>query len=304
MLIFLLFLAMVLGMCGVNATCYKIVKGCQTTYQFLTVDPSSVEGTTTKVDGSMCGGACYKIDKLNNQTTYQYLSVNPSGMGGTATKVDDSMCGGACYMITKGCQTTYQDLSSDPSGMGGTATKVVDSYCNIETPCPELSEDKEACEHNSFYSCVWNVTEYGGYCNVDKLQYVKCGDTYDIPKQVPAIISFIVNFLKIITPIVLIIVGIITLVKTMAASKDDEITKAKNSLLRKVIAAVMVFLVITIVQFVILKVADSSKHDSINSCLSCFLNNKCGSNIYYKANIYGTDKCYYLEGTEIECGNK
>ena len=46
-------------------------------------------------------------------------------------------------------------------------------------------------------------------------------------------------------------------------------------LIKKIIAAVMVFFVISIVQFVISKVADSSEQGGIESCLSCFLNNSC-----------------------------
>ncbi len=140
---------------------------------------------------------------------------------------------------------------------------------------------------------VWN-DEYG-YCNTDNLLYVKCGDSYDIPNKVPAIISFFVNLLKIATPIILIIVSIITLFKALVASKDDEIKKAKNSLVKKIIASVFVFFVISIVQFVVMRVSDSSEKENISSCLSCFLNNDCYNTLYFKTNVAGNYLCTTLD---------
>lgn len=169
--------------------------------------------------------------------------------------------------------------------------------------------DRNSCEHNNYYSCLWNETEYSNYCNTDNLLYIACGDAFDIPHQVPELISFLVNLLKIATPIILIIVSIITLFKAMVASKEDEIKKAQSSLIKKIIAAVMVFFVISIVQFVISKVADSSEQGGMEACLSCFLNNKfsndndgCKKSMYYKTNIGGTYICTWIDnGKTFTC---
>jgi len=153
----------------------------------------------------------------------------------------------------------------------------------------------DADEKDTKFSCIWNMPSEnitGGYCSVDNLRYVACGDTYDIPYQVPGLTSFLINLLKIGTPIILIIVSVITLLKALAASKEDEIKKAQSSLIKKVMAAVMVFFVITIVQFVISIFADGDKEvDSVSSCLSCFINNDCGNNAYYKASVSGEYVC-------------
>jgi hypothetical protein len=68
----------------------------------------------------------------------------------------------------------------------------------------------------------------------------------------------------------------------------------------------MVFFVISIVQFVILKVADTGEQDDISSCLTCFLNNDCENSVYYKTNVAGRYICTYLEsGSTFQCkGNK
>ena len=180
---------------------------------------------------------------------------------------------------------------------------------DVETPeeTPNLGscayyKDETNCISNPYYSCLWVKSEYGDYCNVDNLQYVQCANAFDIPHQVPELTSFGINFLKIITPIILIVTSIITLVKALMASKEDEIKKATGTLKRRLIAAALVFFVIYIVQFVIMKVADSSETEDISTCLSCFINNDCQNNIYYKTNVGGTYTCRYLKNkVEFDC---
>ena len=184
-------------------------------------------------------------------------------------------------------------------------SKVLAAEKSSGTSCMSYNK-KSLCENNERFECIWNETKYGNYCNTDKLIYVSCGDAFDIPYEIPGILSFIVNLLKIGTPIILVIVGMITLIKALAASKEDEIKKAKDSLIRKLIAAAMVFLVIAIVQFVIIKVADETEVSSISNCLDCFLNNDCKSTAYYKTNISGTYYCKSLNGgtSDVCKGNK
>lgn len=168
----------------------------------------------------------------------------------------------------------------------------------------KIESDNYSCEQNPYFACIWNETTAnpdGGYCNTDKLQYVMCGDSFDIPKDAPRLISFAVNFLKIITPIILIVISVITLLKALASSSEDQIKKAQKSLINKLIAAVIVFFVTTIVQFVIMKVADSSETESMSKCLSCFLNNDCEDNIYYKTSVGGEYFCTGINGDDVEC---
>ena len=151
------------------------------------------------------------------------------------------------------------------------------------------------------FSCIWNINEFDkdGYCNVDKLVYVKCGDSYDIydiPYEAPRIVSFVVYLLKIGTPIVLIFFSMIPLVKALASSNEDELKKAQKVLIKKLIAAALVFFVVSIVQFVIMKVADSSETKNISKCFDCFLNNNCEDSAYYKTNVGGTYLCKNFSG--------
>lgn len=163
------------------------------------------------------------------------------------------------------------------------------------------NKTKTGCNNAIGVACLWIDDDRaagtkGGYCNVDNLQYVYCGDgARDLPTFLPYLISMLVNLLKIATPIILIIVSILSLVKALAASKEDEIKKAQSALIRKMIAAAMVFFVISIVQFVILKVSNTDDEaDGFSSCLSCFLNNDCAKNTYYKTTVSGVTYCTKL----------
>ena len=148
------------------------------------------------------------------------------------------------------------------------------------------------------FSCLWVKNEFDtdGYCNVDNLVYVSCGDSFDIPYQAPKIMSFFVYLLKIGTPIILIFFSIIPLVKAITKSNEDELKKAQKILIKKLIAAALVFFTVSIVQFVIMKVADSTETGNISKCFDCFLNNNCEDSAYYKTNIGGTYLCKNFSG--------
>lgn len=195
---------------------------------------------------------------------------------------------------------------------------VCSRQCNENAECKALLEDYSNRKSNELHkverdtkSCVsFSAKECPSRCTVNKtynfcspngLTYLSCGDIKDIPPIVPNISSYAVTVLKTVVPIILIIVSIITLVKAITAGKEDEIKKAQGSLVKKLITAALIFFVITIVQFVMLKVtSDNSEHNSLSKCLSCFLNgtNKCGS-IYYKD---GYGKCYNVsDKKQFDC---
>lgn len=180
----------------------------------------------------------------------------------------------------------------------------VDNDNNSNYHCFEINDPSLCSVGSKNYSCIWvkePEAENGGYCAIDKLQYIACGNAYDIPSFLPDIISFGVTFMKIVTPIILILVSIISLLKALAASNEDEIKKAQKGLVRKIIAAAMVFMVISIVQFVIAKVADDGETNHLDDCFNCLLNNTCKNNTYYKASIAGEPICRYLNGDSLVC---
>lgn len=238
----------------------------------------------------------YKIYKTNDYVTDEDVTDTYISWFNVNLKENDSC------PSTAGNEGQLTLFTPDNATQGGVVTDNGPSSCSnykTEISCGNSGETGKV-------ACLWNVKELDGqtykYCNVDNLLYVSCGDARDIPIQVPSLISFFVNLLKIATPIILIFMGIITLVKAIAASKEDEIKKAQGSLVKKLIAAAMVFFVITIVQFVISLVADAeyasdnglTEKENLSACLECFLDNDCEKTAYYKTNIAGSDHCTYL----------
>lgn len=196
---------------------------------------------------------------------------------------------------------------TDKKGVFKLESKLKDSIKNVgQTSCINYNKEK-SCKNslsNGKVACVWVENEdapNGGFCNVDNLLYVGCGGASDIPVQAPAIISLAVNLLKIATPIILIFVSIVTLLKAMSAQKEDEIKKATSSLVRKIIASALVFFVVSIVQFIISVVAsDDADYNNFSNCLDCFLNNNCKISTYYKTVVGGEDYCTSLSTGKTE----
>ena len=89
------------------------------------------------------------------------------------------------------------------------------------------------------------------------------------------------------------------LIKAITSQKEDEMKKARGALIKKLIAAVLIFFTVSIVQFVIKIAADNSETGSLENCLECFLNNDCDGSMYYTD---GYGKCYNVSnGDTIDC---
>lgn len=72
-----------------------------------------------------------------------------------------------------------------------------------------------------------------------------CGGLLDVV----VIIRKVIDLIKILIPIALILFGLLDLGKAVIAGKEDEMKKAQGTLIKRVIYAVAVFLVVTIVTF-------------------------------------------------------
>ena len=95
-----------------------------------------------------------------------------------------------------------------------------------------------------------------------------------IPSAIPQLTSMVVTFIKIVVPIILIVLGMIDLGKAVAASKEEEIKKAQTLFIKRFIAAIIVFLIVTIVQVFFNVMAQTGVVDEGTwvDCISPFLN--------------------------------
>ncbi len=84
------------------------------------------------------------------------------------------------------------------------------------------------------------------------------------------LVGFVKIGIQIGVPIILIVVGMIDFAKAVAAKDEGEIKKAQNGLIKKAIAAVLVFFVMTIVS--LLMTIIGYNQGDLDSCLSCVKN--------------------------------
>ena len=72
----------------------------------------------------------------------------------------------------------------------------------------------------------------------------------EVPGTLQNIVHYVYLGIQVVVPILLIVFGMIELAKAITAQKEEEIKKAQSSFLKKLVLAVLVFLVFTIVQLV------------------------------------------------------
>ncbi len=79
-----------------------------------------------------------------------------------------------------------------------------------------------------------------------------------IPDYILNSISYVIDFIKIGIPLLLIIFGMIDLAKGVVAKKEEDMKKCQQLFVKKLIAGAMVFFVISITIF-LLKMLDSAE---------------------------------------------
>lgn len=104
------------------------------------------------------------------------------------------------------------------------------------------------------------------------------------------LVTFIHNIIvviKIAVPIILVIFGMLDLAKGVVAGKEDEIKKGQQVFIKRLIAAALVFFVITIVQLVMGLI--SSEDNSFWNCADQILNGTAGTK-YEPTGVTGKEK--------------
>lgn len=106
-----------------------------------------------------------------------------------------------------------------------------------------------------------------------------CGNLdFEIPNMVADVTSTVYLAVKVFIPVVLIFFGMLDMGKAVIQQKEDEIKKSEMLFVKRIIAAVLVFLVASIVQIVFgFLGGKSDSGDDITGCINCFLS--------------GSDKC-------------
>lgn len=82
------------------------------------------------------------------------------------------------------------------------------------------------------------------------------------------LIGWIVLIIKIAVPIILIVIGMLNMAQAIIAKNDDKIEEAQKALIKKVIAAVIVFLVVTIVTVLFSTIMQQTDWEN-KTCVEC-----------------------------------
>lgn len=96
------------------------------------------------------------------------------------------------------------------------------------------------------------------------------GNGVKIDVKIANTVHTIVLIIQIVVPILLVIFGMIDLLKSVIAGKEDEIKKSQMTFVKRLIAGALVFFVFVIVKMLVSFVADDST--GIMNCANCFLN--------------------------------
>lgn len=89
-------------------------------------------------------------------------------------------------------------------------------------------------------------------------------------KPVLKILHSVVTLIQFGVPFLLILFGMIDLGKAVMASKEDEMKKAQSTLIKRIIYAIAIFLVVTIVTLVMKMVGNADIENGAESWASCW----------------------------------
>ena len=105
---------------------------------------------------------------------------------------------------------------------------------------------------------------------------VTCGGgTLVRDEMIPSLVSTAIDLIKIVVPILLVVFGMLDLGKAVMAQKEDEIKKGQQTFVKRLIAAVIVFLVVFVVEIAIGLVAPRDSNENVWGCFNCLVNNEC-----------------------------
>ena len=106
--------------------------------------------------------------------------------------------------------------------------------------------------------------------NYDASGDVTCGGSKGLTfnKSIANVVYYFVLVFQILGPVALIIWGMIDIAKGVVAGKDDDIKKGQSAFAKRLTTAIIMFLVITIVRFLL----NLLSTDTIIDCFNCFVN--------------------------------
>lgn len=101
---------------------------------------------------------------------------------------------------------------------------------------------------------------------------VRCGNT-ELPENLVKLISIAITAIQVVTPLILIVTGMLDFLKATTSSNEDGIKKAQQTFVRRLIAGAAVFLIILAVKIVV-GLVNTKDSGSAIKCIDSILNFK------------------------------
>ena len=92
------------------------------------------------------------------------------------------------------------------------------------------------------------------------------GGQVDIPDPVANLIKTVIFLIKVVVPVILVIWGLLDFMKGVTGQDEDKIKAGQKKFIQRLIAAAIVFLIVTVVQIVITTVGNISGDSNVWSC--------------------------------------
>ena len=92
------------------------------------------------------------------------------------------------------------------------------------------------------------------------------GGNFEVPDAIANLMKAVIFIVKVVVPVLLILWGMLDFAKGVTAQDEDKIKAGQKKFIQRLIAAVFVFLIVTVVQIVITTVGNISGDRGIWDC--------------------------------------
>ena len=141
-------------------------------------------------------------------------------------------------------------------------------HCVVKSVGESGKGTSPCCTTQDGYCSGKTAVDSDGYENYEVNSDVTCGNGLTFNKSIANVVYYFVLAFQIFGPVALIIWGMIDLFKGVVSNKDDKIKEGQATFVKRLITALIMFLVITIVRFLI----NILSTDTILDCFNCFVN--------------------------------
>ena len=138
---------------------------------------------------------------------------------------------------------------------------------------------------------------------VSAMKVVNCGGLNEVPYVPLRFVGRVINIIKVVTPIVLIIMGMVDMARATTANSEKDMDASRKRFMKRIVYAVMVFFVISVVQllFSILQTSVFKNENNLLGCMTCVLGGECDKKDLdiTSSNSDGSNKSNNSEGEKV-----